>query len=66
MVCTPRRRDGKFLVTEDTLCLHEAPHDDLYTTKLHIICIVSPRLAVRVRHGFLSELFHRKTGRLGT
>lgn len=63
VTCTSRKRDEEFVVTGDAFCLHEGQNDDLYTTKLHIICVVSPRLAVLMRHGILSALVHKKTGR---
>jgi hypothetical protein len=63
VTCTPRKREEEFVVTGDAFCLHEGQNDNLYTTKFHIICVVSPRLAVLMRHGILSELVHKKTGR---
>jgi hypothetical protein len=63
VTCTPRNHDEEFIVTGDAYCLHEGQNDDLYTTRLHIICIVSPRLAVLMRHEILFELVHKKTNR---
>lgn len=63
VTCTPCRRDEEFVVTGDAFCLPEGQNDNLYTTKLHIICIVSPRLAVLMRHALCSERVHKKTAR---
>jgi hypothetical protein len=60
VVCTPSQPDEDFVLSEHAYCLHEGPVYHKYCTELHIICVLTPRLALLLRQEALPEIVEDK------
>jgi hypothetical protein len=60
VVCTPSLLDEEFVLSEHASCLHEGPVYHRHYTELHIICVLTPCLALLLRQEALPEIVEDK------
>jgi hypothetical protein len=60
VVCTPSQPDEEFILLEHAYCLQEGPVYHKHYTELHIICVLTPCLALLLRQEAVPEIVEDK------